>query len=258
MRAKKSYGQNFLINQGIIDKIIHSFVTHNTCENVLEIGPGKGALTQLLAREKHLKLKAVEADRDMVDYLMRNDILEEPQIINDDFLKLPLDRVFDHKEFSVIGNFPYNISSQILFRIKKYVDLVPLMVGMFQKEVAERIVSKEGSKAYGILSVLIQAHYETKLLFNVSPGSFRPIPKVTSAVIMLRRKEDFMLPCDEKVFTNVVKLSFNQRRKMLRNSLKSVVTETDIFSHEYMTRRPEQMNLEDYYTLATIIEKQEK
>jgi len=127
---------------------------------------------------------------------------------------------------------------------------------MFQKEVAERIVSKEGSKAYGILSVLIQAHYKPQLLFNVSPGSFRPIPKVTSSVLMMRRKEDFTLPCDEKVFTKVVKLSFNQRRKMLRNSLKPVVTDTDIFSHEYMTRRPEQMTLEDYYTLATIIEKQ--
>ena len=248
MRAKKSYGQNFLINQGIIEKIVHSFVTHNTCDNVLEVGPGKGALTELLLQEQHFSFKAVEADRDMADYLLSHEILDDAQIIQEDFLKLPLDRVFDHKEFSVIGNFPYNISSQILFRIKKYVDLVPLMVGMFQKEVAERIVSKEGSKAYGILSVLIQAHYETKLLFNVSPGSFRPIPKVTSSVIMLRRKEDFMLPCDEKVFTNVVKLSFNQRRKMLRNSLKSVVTETDIFSHEYMTRRPEPVS----YTHLTL------
>lgn len=233
-------------------------MTHNTCDNVLEVGPGKGALTQLLAQEEIINLKAVEADRDMADYLLSNEILDDSQIIQGDFLKLPLDKVFDQQEFSVIGNFPYNISSQILFRIKKYLDLVPLMVGMFQKEVAERIVSKEGSKAYGILSVLIQAHYEAKLLFNVSPGSFRPIPKVTSSVIMLRRKENFILPCDEKVFTNIVKLSFNQRRKMLRNSLKSVVTQTDIFSHEYMTRRPEQMNLEDYYTLATIIEKQEK
>jgi len=153
-------------------------LTYNACENVLEIGPGKGALTQLLAQEKHLKLKAVEADRDMVDYLTRNNILGAPQIINDDFLKLPLDRVFDQEQFSVIGNFPYNISSQILFRIKKYMDLVPLMVGMFQKEVAERIVSKEGSKAYGILSVLIQAHYKPQLLFNVSPGSLGQFRKL--------------------------------------------------------------------------------
>jgi 16S rRNA (adenine1518-N6/adenine1519-N6)-dimethyltransferase len=258
LRAKKSYGQNFLINQGIVEKIVHSFVTHNTCDNVLEVGPGKGALTQLLAQEDIVNLKAVEADREMVDYLLAHDILNDSQIIQDDFLKLPLDRVFGQQEFSVIGNFPYNISSQILFRIKKYMDLVPLMVGMFQKEVAERIVSKEGSKAYGILSVLIQAHYEAKLLFNVSPGSFRPIPKVTSSIVMLKRKQDYVLPCDEKVFTKIVKLSFNQRRKMLRNSLKPVVTDTTIFSHEYMTRRPEQMKLEDYYTLATIIEKQEE
>lgn len=231
---------------------------NNTNENVLEIGPGKGALTELLVQENKYNLKAVEADRDMAEYLMRNEILPEAQIINGDFLKLPLERVFDQQQFSVIGNFPYNISSQILFRIKKYVDIVPFMVGMFQKEVAERIVSKEGSKAYGILSVLIQAQFETKLLFNVSPGSFRPIPKVTSSVLMMRRKEDFTLPCDEKVFTKVVKLSFNQRRKMLRNSLKTIVTDPDIFSHDYMTRRPEQMTLEDYYTLARIIEKQEQ
>jgi len=246
-----------LINEGIVQKIVTSFLEHNNCHNVLEIGPGKGALTTYLT-EENLNLKAVEADRDMAEYLIAHDTLLHDQIINEDFLKLPLDKIFDQQQFSVIGNFPYNISSQILFRIKKYNDIVPFMVGMFQKEVAERIVSKEGSKTYGILSVLIQSMYDVKLLFNVSPGSFRPIPKVTSSVIMMKKKENYVLPCDEKVLTQVVKLSFNQRRKMMRNSLKSIVTDAELFSHDYMTKRPEQMKLEDYYNLANLIENQNK
>ncbi len=258
MKAKKSYGQNFLINEGIVQKIVASFLEHNNCQNVLEIGPGKGALTTYLSKEENLNLKAVEADRDMVEYLLSNDILVDAQIINGDFLKLPLEKVFNQEQFSVIGNFPYNISSQILFRIKKYHDIVPFMVGMFQKEVAERIASKEGSKTYGILSVLIQSMYDVKLLFNVSPGSFRPIPKVTSSVLMMKKKENYTLPCDEKILTKVVKLSFNQRRKMMRNSLKSIVTDEELFSHDYMTKRPEQMKLEDYYTLANLIENQKE
>lgn len=258
MRAKKSYGQNFLINEGVIEKIVDSFKQYNTSKNVLEIGPGKGALTRLLRADSNINLKAVEADIDMKEYLIEHEVLDDSQIINKDFLKLPMDRLFDGEQLSVIGNFPYNISSQILFRIKKYVDLVPLMIGMFQKEVAERIVSQEGSKVYGILSVLIQSQYDAKLLFNVSPGSFRPIPKVTSSVIMLIRKENITLPCDEKIFTTVVKLSFNKRRKMIRNSLKSLIVDNKILHHEYMTRRPEQMKIEDYYTLANLIENQKK
>ncbi len=246
-----------MINEGIVQKIVASFLEHNNCHNVLEIGPGKGALTTYLTKED-LNLKAVEADRDMAEYLIAHDILSHDQIINEDFLRLPLDKIFDQQQFSVIGNFPYNISSQILFRIKKYSDIVPFMVGMFQKEVAERIVSKEGSKIYGILSVLIQSMYDVKLLFNVSPGSFRPIPKVTSSVIMMKKKENYVLPCDEKVLTQVVKLSFNQRRKMMRNSLKSIVTDAELFSHDYMTKRPEQMQLEDYYNLSNLIENQNK
>lgn len=229
----------------------------NNGKNILEIGPGKGALTKYLLKEKELNFKAVEADRDMVQYLSENYGVTEDQLIQEDFLKLPLDKVFEKEQFSIVGNFPYNISSQILFRIDKYKDLVPMMIGMFQKEVAERVVSKEGSKVYGVTSVLLQASYDATMLFHVSPGSFFPVPKVTSSVIMLKRKENYVLPCNEKLFKAVVKASFNQRRKMLRNSVKPFVKTEEVLSHEYMKRRPEQMSLEDYFELTNIIENQE-
>ncbi len=247
-----------MINEAICQKIVSSFLGANKEKNVLEVGPGKGALTKYLLQEKNINFKAVEADWDMMNYLLNNYDIEGEQIIREDFLKLPLDRVFDKESFSVVGNFPYNISSQILFRIDKYRDIVPLMVGMFQREVAERIVSKEGSKTYGVLSVLIQAHYDAKLLFHVSPGSFFPAPKVTSSVIILQRKDDFELPVDRKLFKAIVKASFNQRRKMIRNSIKPLVKQDDLFDHEYMTRRPEQMSLVDYIELTRILENQEQ
>lgn len=256
-RPKKSYGQNFLINESISQKIASYFLQENECANILEIGPGKGALTKYLLKEKDLNFKAVEADWDMVQYLLEHYKIEGDQLIQEDFLKLPLDKVFEKDQFSIVGNFPYNISSQILFRIDKYKDMVPLMIGMFQKEVAERVVSKEGSKVYGVTSVLIQASYDVKLLFHVSPGSFFPAPKVTSSVIMLKRKENYELPCNEKLFKAVVKASFNQRRKMLRNSVKAFVKSEELLNHEFMTRRPEQMSLDDYFELTNIVENQQ-
>jgi 16S rRNA (adenine1518-N6/adenine1519-N6)-dimethyltransferase len=246
-----------LINEAICEKIADAFFKENTEKNVLEIGPGKGALTKYLYDNKNINFKAVEADWDMEQYLLQNFNINGDQIIREDFLKLPLDKLFDKEPFSVIGNFPYNISSQILFRIDKYKDIVPFMVGMFQKEVAERIVSKEGSKVYGVTSVLLQASFEAKLLFHVSPGSFFPVPKVTSSVVMLKRKENYILPCNEKVFKAVVKASFNQRRKMLRNSIKALISDESLLNHRYMTLRPEQMSLNDYFELTTIIENQE-
>ena len=256
-RPKKSYGQNFLINESISQKIASYFLQENECTNILEIGPGKGALTKYLLKEKDLNFKAVEADWDMVQYLLEHYKIEGDQLIQEDFLKLPLDKVFEKDQFSIVGNFPYNISSQILFRIDKYKDMVPLMIGMFQKEVAERVVSKEGSKVYGVTSVLIQASYDVKFLFHVSPGSFFPAPKVTSSVIMLKRKENYELPCNEKLFKAVVKASFNQRRKMLRNSVKAFVKSEELLNHEFMMRRPEQMSLEDYFELTNIVENQQ-
>lgn len=258
MRPKKSFGQNFLINESICEKIVASFLKENQEKNVLEVGPGKGALTKHLLQQEDINLKAVEADWDMMQYLLTHYDIDGEQIIREDFLKVALDKVFEKESMSVIGNFPYNISSQILFRVAKYRDLVPMVVGMFQKEVAERVVSKEGTKVYGVISVLIQAYYDAKLLFHVSPGSFYPAPKVTSSVIMLKRKENYELPCDDRLFRNVVKASFNQRRKMLRNSVKPYVAGTDLIEHEYMRRRPEQMSLDDYITLTQLIEKNQE
>lgn len=246
-----------MIDESIVQQIVESFLKANQEKNILEVGPGKGALTKYLLNAPN-NFKAVEADWDMLHYLLTNLDIDGEQIIRDDFLRLPLDRVFDNESFSVIGNFPYNISSQILFRVLKYKDLVPTVVGMFQKEVAHRIASKEGSKVYGVTSVLIQSVYDVKILFDVDPNSFVPAPKVTSTVILLERKANYELPCDEKLFKNVVKASFLQRRKMLRNSVKAFIKTPEMQTHEYMTRRPEQMSLEDYYILTNLIENQEK
>ena len=257
VRPKKSFGQNFLINTGVIERIVDHFDQHNHLDNVLEVGPGKGALTKHLLTIADINYKAVEADWEMVNYLQSQYVFEDDQLINADFLKFPLETVFDGEEYNVIGNFPYNISTQILFRVEKYRDHIPMVMGMFQREVAERIVSPNGSKVYGVISVLLQAFYDAKILFHVNPGSFFPAPKVTSSFIMMKRKENFTLPCDHQLFRGIVKASFNQRRKMLRNSIKSFITDESLFSHEMMTRRPEHISLEDYYTLTNIIQEQE-
>lgn len=258
MRPKKSFGQNFLINESVCHRIVERFVDNNPCDNVLEVGPGKGALTKYLLEQKSINFKAVEADWDMVHHLQQTYGMDPEQLIQKDFLKLPLEKIFPNEEYSVIGNFPYNISSQILFRIDKYKDLVPFVVGMFQKEVAHRLASGPGSKVYGVISVLLQATYDIKLEFDVNPGSFFPAPKVTSTIISLRRKDNYELPCDAKLFRAIVKGSFNSRRKMLRNTLKPWIKEPKLFELDYMTQRPEQLGLEDFYKLTNIISQQEE
>lgn len=258
LRPKKSYGQNFLIDESISERIVHEIVTRRIGDNLLEVGPGKGALTKYLLKVKELNFKAVEADWDMVHFLQQQYALDETQLIQKDFLKLPLETVFDRKEYNIVGNFPYNISSQILFRVDKYKDCVPLVLGMFQKEVAERIASPPGSKVYGAISVLLQASFKTTVLFKVSPGSFFPAPKVTSAILLLERKEDYELPCDHKLFRSIVKGSFNQRRKMLRNTLKPFIKDEALFQEDIMTKRPEQLSLEDFIHLTTVIENQKQ
>lgn len=258
MRPKKSFGQNFLINEGVCQRIVKSFIEQNPCENVLEVGPGKGALTKYLLEESSIHYKAIEADWDMVHYLQQNFHLDENSLIYKDFLKLPLETVFDKKEYAVIGNFPYNISTQILFKIEKYKDCVPFVLGMFQREVAERIASNHGSKVYGVISILLQAFYEVKIHFHISPSSFFPAPKVTSTIISLRRKENFELPCDEKLFKSVVKTSFNQRRKMLRNTLKPFIRDEAMLSSEFFTKRPEQLSVEDFFKLTNQIHQYEQ
>ncbi len=253
MKAKKSFGQHFLINENAAKTIVDALDISHSGQNVLEIGPGKGVLTKYLL-EKDIHLRVVEADRDMVAYLQKTFPQLEEDIIFLDFLKLKLSRVFDEQPFLLIGNYPYNISSQIVMKMVKYKEYIPEMVGMFQREVAERIIAPHGNKTYGVISVLVQAYYEGEMVLKVSPGSFSPPPKVNSAVIKLKRKDNLSLGCDEKLFRTVVKMSFNQRRKMMRNSLKSIIKQKTLLEDKILTQRPEQLSLEQFVQLTQLIE----
>lgn len=253
MKAKKSYGQHFLTSEIIAQRIAESLQLRHLYGKVLEIGPGQGMLT------KHLldifdDLTVVEADRDMVTHVEKHFPELEGKVISGDFLKLKLEDVFGAESFAIIGNFPYNISSQILFRMLDYREQVPELVGMFQLEMAERVVSPPGSKTYGVISVLIQAYYEGKVLFRVKPGSFNPPPRVESAVIQLVRKENQDLGCDAKLFKRVVKQSFSQRRKMLRNTMKAFIKGDELLQDDFFRERPEQLSLADFVKLTNWIE----
>lgn len=253
MKAKKSFGQHFLNRDAIAERIAGSLTLAAECGRVLEVGPGKGMLTRFLLAGSY-ELKAVEADRDMVAYLEAHYPQLKGAVIESDFLKIPLDRIFDGAPFCLIGNFPYNISSQILFHMLRYKTWIPEMVGMFQKEVAQRIVAGPGSKAYGVLSVLVQAHYSGKLLFSVDKSCFTPPPKVQSAVIRLQRKDGESWACGEETFRRVVKQAFSQRRKMLRNSLKPILSDAAILGEPFFEQRPEQLSLEVYKSLSARLE----
>jgi len=253
LKAKKSYGQHFLVNDSLSQSIVESAMEYSEKYPILEIGPGQGVLTKYLF-ENNVRFKSVEADFDMVDYLRENYPGISEHIILSDILRIDLSNVFEEKEFLLFGNYPYNISSQILFQMLKFKDNIPIMIGMFQKEVAERIIAKSGNKQYGILSVLTQAYYSGKITHRIKPGSFNPPPKVDSAVIKLERKENYSLGCNESLFKTVVKMTFNHRRKMMRNTLKSLVKDTDILKLEIFTKRPEQLNVEDFIILTNIIE----
>ena len=221
--------------------------------DVLEIGPGTGVLTQYLLNRPEINLHVIEIDRDSVAYLHEN-FSELNHIWSEDFLKSDIQQKFEGN-FSIIGNFPYNISSQIFFKVLEMRNRVPEVVGMIQKEVAERIAGKHGKKTYGILSVLLQAFYDIEYLFTVSEHVFDPPPKVKSAVIRLKRNNRKELPCDEKFFVKVVKSAFHLRRKMLRNSLKSICEK---LPEEYAQKRPEQLSVEDFINLTIKIENIEK
>ena len=247
VRPKKNLGQHFLIDQNIARKIVDSLGTE--IPDVLEIGPGTGVLTQYLLQRNEINLHVIEIDRESVAYLKQH----FPQLNNiyeEDFLKAGIESRFSEK-FNIIGNFPYNISSQIFFRILAVRNRVPEVVGMIQKEVAERIASKHGTKNYGILSVLLQAFYDIEYLFTVSEHVFLPPPKVKSAVIRLKRNSVESLPCDEKLFTSVVKAAFNQRRKMLRNSLRNICGEVP---EKFAEKRPEQLSVSDFIEITQLIE----
>lgn len=251
--AKKSFGQHFLVHESSA-KEIAGFIDHlGIGTNVLEIGPGRGMLTKYLLA-KPVNLKMVEADVDMVNFLKTKLKVLDDQMIHLDFLKLNLAKVFDEQDFVIIGNFPYNISSQIVFKMVNSKHLVPEMIGMFQLEMAERIVAKHGGKDYGVISVLTQAYYHGSMLMKLAPSDFNPPPKVNSAVIRLERKEN--IPnFNERLFRNIVKSSFNQRRKMLRNTLKPLVNDHDILSDEFFNKRPEQLSVEEFISLTIKLEK---
>ena len=249
MRAKKSYGQHFLTNESIAAAIAQSLQYITTKDNVLEIGPGKGMLTKYLLGQPFY-LMAVEADEDMVEYLDKRFPDFSESIISKDFLKMDLNELFDGKPFSIIGNFPYNISSQILFKMLEYKEGVPELVGMFQKEVAERITSEPHCKAYGVISVLMQAYYDTVYLFEVDSYDFDPPPKVQSAVIRLTRKENQDLGCSPKLFKAIVKQTFSQRRKMLRNTMKVYIKGHPLLEEDFFKRRPEELSVPEFVWLT--------
>lgn len=255
VRAKKHLGQHFLKNDSISERISNSLTMHHGAKVAVEIGPGMGALTKFLLRKKEdFELHVVELDFESVAYLNENYPELEGRIIGHDFLKIPLSDITT-EPLTIIGNFPYNISSQILFKAVENKDQVTELVGMFQKEVAERIAEPPGSKRYGILSVLLQAYYDLEYLFTVDAHEFIPPPKVQSGVIRMRRNDREKLPCDEKLFKRVVKTSFNQRRKTLRNSLKTLIIEFDVDkSLEIFKERPEQLSVEQFIELTALFD----
>lgn len=252
VRPKKFLGQHFLHDQKIALRIVESLQTRYD-QKVLEIGPGMGVLTRFLVEEGKVDLSLVEIDRDSVSYLKKHYPSLESRIIEGDFLKIDL-RKIDSQKISIIGNFPYNISSQIFFKVLEHRSLVDEVVCMLQKEVADRIAAPHGSKTYGILSVLLQAYFEVKNLFKVSPGVFTPPPKVMSAVIRLKRNGVTDLGCDEALFVQVVKQGFNNRRKTLRNALKNLNLSPEIVQLDILDKRAEQLSVESFIELTKAIE----
>jgi 16S rRNA (adenine1518-N6/adenine1519-N6)-dimethyltransferase len=246
VKAKKKLGQHFLKDQNIARKIVSSLMAENV-DCVLEIGPGMGVLTRYLLDNQSYTTYVIEIDNESVEYLENNFPELGNRIIADDFLKLNVSKLFK-SPFAVIGNFPYNISSQIFFKILEHKNQIPEVVGMIQKEVAERIAAPPGSKTYGIMSVLLQAFYHIELLFKVSENVFVPPPKVKSAVIRLTRNSTTTLECDEQLFYTVVKTAFNQRRKTLHNSLKKLILSSQ--PNEILQKRPEQLSVDQFVALT--------
>lgn len=255
VRAKKALGQHFLTDQKIAQAIVAAL---GGPAEVLEIGPGMGVLTQYLLQREELDLKMVEVDSESVEYLLTHFPGMQGRLIEADYLKLDVSRFFKGS-YRIIGNFPYNISSQIFFKILEDKDRVPEVVCMIQKEVADRIAEPPGSKTYGILSVLLQAWYDIEYILSVGPGAFAPPPKVKSAVIRLKRNSRTELGCDEKLFKQVVKMAFNQRRKTLRNALKPLINEkgltAEVLENPVFDLRAERLGVEDFVALTLLFSK---
>jgi 16S rRNA (adenine1518-N6/adenine1519-N6)-dimethyltransferase len=248
VKAKKHLGQHFLKDENIAEKIADT-LTENGYNNVLEIGPGMGVLTKFLLK-KNVTTTVIEIDKESIAYLKVHFLNLSDRIIYNDFLKINIAELFNGEQFAIIGNFPYNISSQIVFKTIEYRDQIPQLSGMFQKEVAMRITGKPGNKIYGILSVLTQAFYDVEYLFTVPPTVFSPPPKVDSGVIRLLRKKNYSLPVDVPFFFKVVKTSFNQRRKTLRNSLKSFQLSDKLREDAIFAKRPEQLSVRQFIELT--------
>ena len=261
VHAKKFLGQHFLTDLNVARKIAETVGKgqNDTVQGtnhkvpVLEIGPGMGVLTQFLLQNPDIQLTAIEIDRESVAYL--HEWYPELNLVEGDFLKIDLNKLFPEGEFCVIGNYPYNISSQIFFKVLEYKNRIPVCSGMIQKEVAERLASKPGKKAYGILSVLLQAYYDIEYLFTVDENVFNPPPKVKSAVIRMTRNKRRRLECDEALFKTVVKTAFNQRRKQMRNSLQQLIGKgNSVLEEDIFTKRPEQLTVEQFVELTKLIE----
>lgn len=248
---KKRLGQHFLKDENIARKIVDAY---QGPERVIEVGPGMGVLTKYLLDKPELDTWVAEIDTESVEYLQTHYPKLAPQIVGDDFLRMRLEDRLGTGPFGVIGNFPYNISTQIFFKVLDYRNQVDEVVGMIQKEVAERIASPKGNKVYGILSVLLQAFYEVDYLFTVKPGVFIPPPKVNSAVLRLKRNDRESLECDEKLFFRVVKQGFNNRRKTLRNALKPLNLAPEVNALEVLNMRAEQLGVDEFVELTKQIE----
>jgi 16S rRNA (adenine1518-N6/adenine1519-N6)-dimethyltransferase len=248
VRAKKHLGQHFLKDENIAEKIANT-LTFQGYKNVLEIGPGMGMLTKYLV-EKPIEIVAMDLDSESITFLIENYPNENLQILEADFLKSDGTDIFGDEQYAITGNFPYNISTQIVFKAIENRNQVPEFSGMFQKEVAQRICAKEGNKTYGIISVLTQAFFDAEYLFTVKPEVFNPPPKVDSGVLRLTRKENPELPCDEKLFFKVVKTGFQQRRKTLRNSLKSFNLSDKLKEDSIFGQRPEQLTVAQFISLT--------
>jgi 16S rRNA (adenine1518-N6/adenine1519-N6)-dimethyltransferase len=253
VRPKKHLGQHFLTDKNICRKIADQYTSKNDCTRILEIGPGMGALTNFLV-ERDLETWVMEVDTDSIEYLKKNNVVPKERILEDDFLKTDLQKHMGTEPFGVVGNFPYNISSQILFKCLEYRNQIPEIMGMFQREVALRVAEKPGTKQYGILSVFLQAYYDIEYCFTVDEHVFNPPPKVKSGIIRCTRNDRETLPCDEKLFRQIVKMTFNQRRKTIRNSLKPFIKGKD-FEHEFLTLRPEVLSVDQFIELTLAVEK---
>lgn len=252
VKAKKYLGQHFLTDKNICKKIANTYSGHRGCNRILEIGPGMGAITEYFLADKR-DLTVMEIDTESIFYLRGHYPDLKGKIINADFLRADLNAVMGTEPFGVVGNFPYNISSQILFKCLEYRNQIPEIMGMFQKEVALRVAEKPGTKQYGIISVILQAFYDIEYCFTVDEHVFNPPPKVKSGVIRLTRNDRATLDCDETLFIQVVKMAFNQRRKTIRNSIKQMIGGREI-EHPYLALRPEVLSVDQFVELTLLVQ----